>query len=71
MNFLSQHARPIEDRQAAAAAFNEAVARRGIMLTKSQIQLQYDRYNGSATLNKETQAVLGHVLDTLESKKPK
>jgi len=71
VDFLSQHARPIEDRQAAAAAFDEAVARRGIMLTKSQIQLQYDRYNGSETLNKETQAVLGHVLDTLESKKQK
>jgi hypothetical protein len=71
VDFISQHGRPIEDRRAAAAAFGEAVARRGIMLTKSQVQLQYDRYNGSETLNKETQAVLGHVLDTLESKKPK
>lgn len=71
VDFIGQHGRPIEDRQAAAAAFAEAVARRGILLTKAQILLQYERYNGSATLDKQTQAVLGLVLDTLESKKQK
>ncbi|MFN0019148.1 MAG: HEAT repeat domain-containing protein [Pirellulaceae bacterium] len=71
VDFISQNARPIEDRKAAAVAFDEAVARRGIQLTKAQILSQYDKYNGSETLNKETQAVLGHVLDTLESKKQK
>lgn len=71
VDFISQHARPIEDRQAAAAAFDEAVALRGTLLTKAQILLQYERYNGSATLDKQTQAVLGHVLDTLESKRQK
>ncbi|MGI8981354.1 MAG: HEAT repeat domain-containing protein [Pirellulaceae bacterium] len=71
VDFISQHGRPLEDRQAAAAAFDAAVARRGTLLTKAQILLQYDRYNGSATLDPETQAVLGRVLDTLESKKQK
>jgi len=71
VDFISQHARPIEDRKAAAAALDEAVARRGILLTKAQLLLQYNRYNSSETLDKETQAVLGHVLDTLESKKQK
>ncbi len=71
VDFISQHARPIEDRQAAAAALDAAVARRGTLLTKAQILLQYDRYNSSATLDPETQAVLGHVLDTLESQKEK
>lgn len=71
VDFISQHGRSIEDRNAAAAAFDDAVALRGILLTKAQILAQYERYNGSATLDKETQAVLGHVLDTLESKKPK
>jgi hypothetical protein len=68
VDFISQQARRIEDRQAAAAAFQEAVARRGTLLTKSQILLQYDRYNGSAALDPETQAVLGQALDTLESR---
>ena len=71
IDFISQHARPIDDRKAAAAALDEAVARRGILLTKAQLLLQYNRYNSSETLDKETQAVLGHVLDTLESKKQK
>ena len=71
VDFISQNARPIEDRRAASLALDDAVARRGILLTKAQIFAQYERYNGSATLDKETQAVLGHVLDTLESKKPK
>ena len=47
------------------------LATRGTLLTKAQILLQYDRYNSSATLDPETQAVLGHVLDTLEAQKEK
>jgi hypothetical protein len=71
IDFISQQARPLADRKAAADALDEAIARRGILLTKAQILLQYDRYNSSETLDKGTQAILGHVLDTLESKKPK
>lgn len=68
VDFVSQNARPLSDRQAGAAAFAEAVRRRGILLTKTQILEQYERYNSSATLDKETQDVLAGVLDTLESR---
>ncbi|MBW3596225.1 MAG: hypothetical protein KY475_03005 [Planctomycetes bacterium] len=66
VNVASQHARPLEVRQAAAEAFREAVARQNLQLTTDEILLQYDRYNRSERLDPETQAVLGHVLDTLE-----
>jgi hypothetical protein len=71
IDFLSQNARPLADRKAAADALDDAIARRGILLTKAQLLQQYDRYNASETLDKGTQAILGHVLDTLESKKRK
>ncbi|QDU25936.1 hypothetical protein ETAA8_10080 [Anatilimnocola aggregata] len=65
----SQPARALADRQAAAAAFAAAVKKRGILLTKPQIIAQYERYNSSATLDANTQAVLGGLLDTLESRR--
>jgi uncharacterized protein with GYD domain len=67
INFASQTARPLADRQAAAAAFSKAVAARGLNLTQAQILEQFDRYNVSATLDAETQAVLGNLLDTIEA----
>ncbi len=69
IDFASQNARPIEQRQAAAAGFDAAVKRRGTMLTSQQIRDQYDRYNKSETLDAETQAVLGSILDTIEAKR--
>jgi len=68
LEFASQFARPIADRQAAAAAFAEAVKRRGLLLTRQQIRQQYDRYNASETQDAQTQAVLGSILDTIESR---
>jgi HEAT repeat protein len=62
----SQHARPIELRQAAAVAFREAVAREHLQLTTKEVLLQYNLYNLSEHLDRETQVVLGHVLDTIE-----
>jgi hypothetical protein len=67
VDFASQTARPLADRQAAAAAFAKAVAARGLNLTQAQILEQFDRYNVSATLDAETQAVLGNLLDTIEA----
>jgi CheY-like chemotaxis protein len=64
----SQNDRPLELRQAAAAAFRAAVARQHLQLSTKEILLQYDRYNLSAPLDRRTQAVLGHVLDTIEGK---
>lgn len=66
----SQPGRAIADRQAAAAGFQVAVKNRGIMLTKQQILLQYERYNLSETFDKPTQAVFASILDTLESRRP-
>jgi hypothetical protein len=62
----SQNGRPLADRQAAAAAFEVAVQRRGLLLTHDEILSQYDRYNASATLDRGTQQVLGAILDSIE-----
>ena len=68
LEFAGHFGRPIEDRQAAAAAFAEAVKRRGLLLTRQQIRQQYDRYNASETQDAQSQAVLGSILDTIESR---
>lgn len=64
---VNEHALPIEQRQAAAHAFQQAVDRRGILLRTNEIVAQYSRYNASRNLAKETQDVLASVLDILES----
>jgi hypothetical protein len=68
VNFASQNARPLADRQAAAAAFKTAVERRGLLLYEADVDLQYDRYNQSESLDAGTQQVLGDVLDVIERK---
>jgi hypothetical protein len=54
-------------RQAAVAAFREAVQRCGLLLTTGEIQRQYDRYNQSAREDPATQKVLGLILDCIEA----
>jgi hypothetical protein len=66
VTLASQHARPLAERQAAAEAFTQAVQRRGLLLTRDEISLQYDRYNRSEALDVGTQQVLGAVLDAIE-----
>lgn len=66
VTLASQHARPLAERQAAAEAFTQAVQRRGLLLTRDEITLQYDRYNRSEALDAGTQQVLGAVLDAIE-----
>lgn len=61
---------PIETRQQALAAFAKSVERFGKLLTPTQISLQFDRYNASESESRESQQVLGHLLDILEGKKP-
>jgi hypothetical protein len=68
VEFASEQGRPLADRQAAAGAFAQAVRQRGLMLTKNQIRQQYDRYNASQMLDAQTQALLGSLLDTIESR---
>ncbi len=56
-----------EDRQRAANAFTQAVARRGLMLRAKDVYRQYDRYNASEKEEVKFQEVLGQVLDVIES----
>ena len=51
VDFASQNARPLADRQAAAAAFAAAVQARGLNLTQQQIAAQFERYNASEKLD--------------------
>ena len=60
---------PIETRQAAAAAFATSVEQFGLLLTGDEIVRQYDLYNASEREPQETQAVLGSLLDTIESQR--
>jgi hypothetical protein len=68
-DLASQVTRPLADRQAGLAALQAAIKARGIQLTQQQILNQYERYNASELLDKETQAVLAGVLDALESRR--
>lgn len=67
VNLASNEIVPLAQREAAAKAFAESVARHGVLLTKVEIQLQYDRYNASKTADAETQQLLSGILDALES----
>jgi len=69
VDFASQRAIPIESRRQAAEAFAASVGRFGILLTTTQILRQYDRYNASETADRDTQQVLGQLLDALESRR--
>lgn len=67
VSLASQNDQALSPRRAAAAAFAIAVNRRGILLSRGEILTQYDRYNQSATLDKDTQSVLGSLLDSIEA----
>ena len=59
---------PLESRQQAVGAFTKSVQRFGKLLTPTEISLQFDRYNASETESRDTQQVLGQLLDILEGK---
>ena len=69
VDFASQGTVSIEDRKHVANAFSQAVKTGGALLTTKEIQLQYDRYNASEGESKETQEILGSILDALEARK--
>jgi hypothetical protein len=71
VNVASTNTLPIEPRKAAADAFRRSYDRHGVLLTREEILRQYDRYNGSRFADQPTQAVLGSILDTIESKRKK
>lgn len=68
VNLASQPLFPIASRQAAVDALTVAVAERGVLLTSTDVLQQYDRYNQSAGLDRDTQQILGAILDVLEMK---
>ena len=67
VDFASQQTRGLAERQAAAAAFADAIKNRGLLLTQAQIAEQYTRYNASETQDKPTQELLGSILDAIEA----
>lgn len=69
VDLASQVSRPLADRQVGLVALQAAIQKRGILLTQVQILEQYERYNASESLDKDTQAVLAGVLDALESRR--
>jgi CheY-like chemotaxis protein len=67
-DLASQSLLPLEVRRAAADAFNDSVLRFGTLLTTPQIALVYDRYNRSETQDRDTQRLLGSLLDAIEAR---
>ncbi|MBX7165105.1 MAG: HEAT repeat domain-containing protein [Pirellulales bacterium] len=59
---------PLELRSAAAEALRWSLAEHGVLLTPSEVQAQYDRYNASEHLDAATQALLASILDTIEAR---
>jgi hypothetical protein len=68
VDFASNPTAAAEDRQNSARAFAASVQRHGKLLTPTEVAVQFDRYNASETLDKQTQQVLGYLLDVLEDK---
>jgi len=66
VNLASLRTTPIALRRELAKAFDESVARFGVLLTSNQIVQQYDRYNLSVDADTDTQQALGALLDSLE-----
>jgi len=57
---------PMELREYAGDAFERSVQRFGILLRGQQIQRLYDRYNASEFEPRESQVLLGRLLDVVE-----
>jgi hypothetical protein len=59
---------PMRIREQAAEAFEESIERFGILLRGQQVQHLYDRYNQSEFEPKESQELLGRLLDVVEER---
>jgi hypothetical protein len=59
---------PLELRQKAANAFKKSVQTFGVLLRGQQVQRLYDRYNAGEFEPKETQEILGNLIDLVEQK---
>ena len=70
VDLASRWTQPLELRRAAARALGGSIRDHGILLTASQILMQYDRYNQSADRDAGTQQVLASILDAIEAPEP-
>ena len=68
LDMVNRMSAPIADRQAAAKAFADSVARIGTLLASDEILRQYDIYNASERQSAESQQVLASVLNTIEAR---
>ncbi|MDR0869660.1 MAG: hypothetical protein LBN39_02605 [Planctomycetaceae bacterium] len=59
---------PLEVRRKAADYFIQSIEKYGVLLRGQQVQRLYDRYNASAEESKESQELLGKILDAVEKK---
>ena len=66
VDYANGQDRTLVSRQAAVEAFRSAVERHGLLLTRVQLQKQYDLYNASGTLDRSTQEVFAAILDVIE-----
>ena len=66
VDLASLRTTPIELRKELAAAIDDSIRRHGVLLTTDQIIEQYNRYNLSVDADRDTQIVLGLILDSLE-----
>ncbi len=71
VSYASELGIAIDARGSAAAAFKVSVKENGLLLTSKEIIEQYNRYNASRTESKESQRVLGDILDSIESETKK
>ena len=68
VDFASQNAISVDEREFAAAAFARSVKRGGTLLTVADVQLQYDRYQASTDDPKESRRILAGLLDAIEER---
>jgi hypothetical protein len=66
VDMASQTQWSLDIRRAAATAFRDSVKKFGVQLTSAEILRQYDRYNQSERLDRDTQAILNGLLNSLE-----
>jgi CheY-like chemotaxis protein len=68
LELASRTTQPLEARRAALAAFGASLAAHGTLLTTQEIALQYERYNQSERQDRQSQQILGRILDLIEAR---
>ncbi|MCA9258732.1 MAG: hypothetical protein KDA61_06015 [Planctomycetales bacterium] len=68
VEFASNPAREVDERQRAGKAFATSVDQYGLLLSRDQARRQYDRYNASESDGAAIQAILSGILDVIEGK---